>query len=237
MVRRMTTTLLLAALLGTISVQDQLDGTEIGDATQYIAFQSGGAYTAERTDEKAGTTTAKGSWKVAGDQLSVKIASCNGPACDEMGKGYTAQLAIVAERAMTVKSSTGTRGPLSTGSYYCRFQGCEKRTGVVLHTHGAKPAVMKYLHDFLIDKNRTRDVTVVWWGKKLPEKVAASKLTYCQRDAERAKKGAEVMAKDLSELEWIGKLEPQPSADANCLYDVQLLVADGTELPPSARKK
>lgn len=229
----MTTMLpiVLVAVLSGISVQEQLDGTEIGDETQYIAFNSGGAYVAEHEDKKAGKTHAKGSWAVKDDRLEVKIASCKGPRCGSLGKSYTADISIVAERALLVKSSLQD-GPLSSGSYYCRFQGCEKRTGVQMVTHGARANAMKYLVDFLIDKNRTRDVTVVWWGKKLSETQPASSITYCPRDLKRAKAGAEQLAKDLGELPWFGKVTPKPATETDCLWDVKVVVGDAVALPP-----
>jgi len=230
----MTTMLpiVLAAVLSGISVSEQLDGTEIGDEAQYIAFQSGGLYTAEHEDPgKKGKTAAQGRWEVKGDQLEVKITSCKGPRCATLGKGYTARIQIVAERAMTVDSSLKD-GPLSTGSYYCRFQGCEKRTGVTVVTHGAKANVMKYLVDFLVDQNRTRDITVVWWGKKLPAPQAQSAVSYCAREPERAKKAAEQAAADLATLPWFGKVTPTASADTQCLHDVQVVVGDSVKIPP-----
>ncbi|MFL5318538.1 MAG: hypothetical protein ACJ790_02705, partial [Myxococcaceae bacterium] len=152
-----------------------------------------------------------------------------GPACAALGKGFRAQVDLVAERAMTVKSAPNN--PLSSGSYYCHYQGCEKRTGVELVTHAGRPVVMKYLVDFLIDKNRSRDVTVVWWGKKIDEKVPTSHVSYCEREGDRGKKGAEQVAKDLGELPWLGKLEPKQDPDKNCLYDVRVFVADDASLP------
>lgn len=219
--------LLLLTALG-ISVQDQLDGAEIGDEKQFIAFETGGKYRAETEGKER--TVAKGTWTVQGDVLEVKIASCKGPACNALGKGYKADVAVVAERAMTVRTSTA-EAPLAPGSYYCAYGGCEKRTGVLLVTHGAKAPVMKYLLDFLIDKNRPRNVTVVWWGKRLPEKATQHELTYCGREEERGKAGAELLAKDLAELSWIGALQPKPSGTKDCLYDVQLTVKDDTALP------
>src|SRR6476469_4096912 len=118
----------LLALVLTISVQDQLDGTEIGDANQYVAFQSGGKYVAERDDTKAGKTTAHGTWAVDGNKLTVKVAGCKGPACKDLGTGYSSDIDIVADRAITVNTSPN-QGPLTSGSYYCHYQGCEKRTG------------------------------------------------------------------------------------------------------------
>ncbi len=159
----------------------------------------------------------------------MKISSCKGPACGDLGKSYQAELQIVAERAMTVKS-TWEKGPLSSGSYYCRFQGCEKRTGVAIHTSGARANVMRYLVDFLVDKNRARDVTVVWWGTKLEAPQPRSTLTWCQRDPERGKAGAEMVAKDLAELPWLGTIQPQ-AGEKDCAYDVLLVVGDGVQLP------
>lgn len=218
------------AVLGTITIQEQLDGTEIGDANQYIAFNSGGGYHAEREGPK-GKTTARGTWAVKDDTLEVKIDACKGPACNELGKGYTAKLQLVAERAMTVSSSFN-QGPLSSGSYYCRFQGCEKRTGVLLVTHGAKANVMKYLVDFLVDQNRTRDVTVVWWGAKTTAGSPTSQITWCPREEKRGKDGAQLVAKDLALLKWFGKVEPRPESTPDCLYDVKVLVGDDVKLPP-----
>ena len=192
----MNATILLSLLLA-VSVEEHLDGAEIGDAVQFVSFQSGGKYLASRKDAKAGPSNATGSWKVEGEKLTVKVASCKGPACKKLGQPFSAEIGVVAERAMTVKSSPPD-SPLPSGSYYCHFQGCEKRVGVQIVTSGARAAVMKYLVDFLIDKNRTRDVTVVWWGKKLGENQAQSSVTWCKRDGEYAKAGAEGVAKDLN---------------------------------------
>lgn len=223
--------LLLATVLG-ISVQDHFDGTEIGDANLTIAFESGGKYKAETEGAKE-KTAAKGTWAVQGDTLEVKIASCKGPACDKLGKGYKADVSMVSDRAMTVRSSPPD-GPLGSGSYYCHYGGCEKRVGVVVVTHAAKAPVMKYLVDFLIDKNVARggSGTVVWWGKRMADKAAQTELTYCPREEDRGKKGAEQVAKELAALPWIGPLQPKVSAAKDCLYDVQLVVKDDAELPP-----
>ncbi|HVE81428.1 MAG TPA: hypothetical protein VND93_01215 [Myxococcales bacterium] len=225
--------LLVAAALG-ISVQDQFDGAEIGDASQFIVFETGGKYRAET--EAKDKTVAKGTWSVQGDVLEVKVASCKGPACDKLGKGYKADVSVVAERAMTVRS-TPPDSPLSSGSYYCHFGGCEKRTGMVLVTHSARAPAMKYLLDYLIDKNVSRGggLTVVWWGKKAADKAPQTEITWCGREEARAKAGAEQLAKDLSELAWIGAVTPRPSAAKDCLWDVQLTVKDDVELPPSKR--
>src|SRR5689334_23180226 len=170
---------LVAAALG-ISVQDHLDGTEIGDAKFSIAFESGGKYRAET--EGKDKTNAQGTWVVQGDSVEVKVASCKGPACATMGKSFKADVSLVAERAMLVRAAPPD-GPLSSGAYYCHNGGCEKRVGVLLSSHGARAPVMKRLLDHLIDKNVAGggSGTVVWWGKRTPEKVAATELTYCTR--------------------------------------------------------
>jgi hypothetical protein len=220
---------LLLALVLSASVQDQLEGAEIGDANQYLTFQSGGKYIAERSDKKAGTTNVKGSWEVKGDGVDVKIDSCKGPACKEIGKPYRAEIGIVAERAMTVKS---TDGVFSSGSYYCHYQGCEKRVGIEVAGHSAKPLSMKYVVDHLIDKNRGRNTTVVWWGKHIDDKQPETTITYCTRELEKAKKGAEAAAADMGELSWLGKIVPKPTADANCLFDVRIVIGDAVTVPP-----
>jgi len=222
--------LLLVTALG-ISVQDHLDGTEIGDANHSITFESGGKYTAET--EGKDKTSAKGTWAVTGDSVEVKVASCKGPQCATVGKGFKADVVLVAERAMTVHSNPPD-GPLSSGSYYCHYGACEKRVGVLLVTHGARAPVMKYLLDHLIDRNVASggSKTVVWWSsKRLADKVPATTITYCAREGDRAKQGAEQVARDLAELAAIGKLTPAPSADKDCLWDVQVTVGDDTPQP------
>ncbi|HZN93869.1 MAG TPA: hypothetical protein VFB81_14255 [Myxococcales bacterium] len=222
--------LLLATALG-ISVQDHLDGAEIGDANLTIAFESGGKYRAETEGAKE-KTVARGTWAVQGEVLEVKVSSCKGPACDKLGKGYKAGVSMVSDRAMTVRTSAPD-SPLGSGSYYCHYGACEKRVGVMLVTHSAKAPVMKYLLDFLIDKNvgRGGSGTVVWWGKRMPDKAPGTELTYCTRDEDHSKKGAELVARDLAELAWLGVPAPKASATKDCLYDVQLVVKDDAELP------
>ena len=73
-----------------------------------------------------------------------------------------------------------------SGSYYCRYQGCEKRTGVELLSKEAKARTMNWLLDFMIDKNRKRDVTVVWWGKKL-QTDADKRIKQWSAELEKAK--------------------------------------------------
>jgi hypothetical protein len=221
--------LLLVTALG-ISVQDHLDGSEIGDANLSVTFESGGKYAAGT--EGKDKTVAKGTWAVTGDSLEVKVASCKGPQCATVGKSYKADVVLVAERAMTVRA-VPPDGPLTTGSYYCHYGGCEKRLGVLLVTHAAKAPVMKYVLDFLIDKNVAAggSKTVVWWGKRITEKAPATAITYCAREGDRAKKGAEQVARDLAELAEIGQVTPAPSPEKDCLWDVMVTVGDDTARP------
>jgi hypothetical protein len=125
---------------------------------------------------------------------------------------------------------------LPTGSYYCRFQGCEQRIGIELRSKNAPASAMNYILDFSIDKNRKRDQTVVWWGKKLQTDAGPSRIETCARDPERAKKGAELMQADLAELPWLGKLEIKETEDKDCLWDVRVTVAD-TVVAPSRLKR
>lgn len=219
----------LVALLLHIGLQDQFDGAEIGDATQAMTFESGGKYVYERSGKEA--THAKGTWTTSDSGIDVKITSCKGAGCSSaLGKSFHADVDVVSDRAMTVKASPPD-APLSSGSYYCHYQGCEKRSGVAIVAHGTKPAAMKYLLDYLIDKNRSRDKTVVWWQtRRIEDKQSQTKLEYCQRDEARAKAIADATAKELAELPWIGALTPQPGGK-DCLYEVRLVVADGVTLP------
>lgn len=217
----------IAALLAS-SIQDQLEGAEIGDATQFVAFRTGGKYHAEHKN-KAGRTVAKGTWKIDGGRISVKVANCTGPACPTFGKAWSAEVEVPAERAMTLKSEPAT-APLKTGSYYCRSQGCEKRIGVEVVSHRPRVDVMRGVVDFLIDGNRARDVTVVWRGKERPAASARSSVSYCTRDEARAKQGAELVAADLSTLGWFDKVTPQ-KGEADCLYDVRVVVGDEVRVP------
>lgn len=72
---------------------------------------------------------------------------------------------------------------------------------------------------------------MVWWGKKLQEDAGKSRIETCGRDPERAKKGAELLQADLAELPWLGKLEISPSAEAGCLWDVRVTIADDVVAP------
>lgn len=216
----------IASMLA-LSVQDHLEGAEIGDATQFVAFRTGGRYYAERQD-KAGKTVATGTWRIKGDTLDVKVSSCKGPACATLKKPWSAKVKLPAERAMTLQSTENA--PLATGSYYCRSQGCEKRVGVELVSHARHTDVMRQLLDFLIDSNRTRDVTVVWISDERIAPQKKSAVLWCGREERRAKESAIDVAKDLRTLSWFGQVEPS-AGPKDCLYDVRVIVGDEVRAP------
>jgi hypothetical protein len=222
----------LAAALLSATPQDFMEGAEIGDATRYVAFETGGKYHAEKNDKaKGGKTVLKGAWVFAGENtIEIKQTSCTGKECKALQHPYKVEVKVVAERAMTLETIP-TEPMLPAGSYYCRFQGCEQRIGVELRSKNAPASAMNYLLDHAIDKNRKRDQTVVWWAKKLQEEAGASRIETCARDPERAKAGAELMQADFAELPWVGKLEIKPLEDKECLWDVRVVIADTVVAP------
>jgi len=227
----MLTTLLTAAVFSAVpTAQELIDGAEIGNADGYVAFESHGKYHAEKIDKAKGNTVLKGTWGLTDDAVEVKIASCKGPACKELNKPYKATVTAAAERSLLVKAPADSMLP--SGSYYCHYLGCEKRIGVELLSKNAKANSVGFVLDTLIDKNKGRNSTIVWWGSKLADDVKTTRLEYCTREEARAKKGAEEAAADLSGLAWVGKLEPVASAEKDCLWDVRLVLADGL-MPPA----
>lgn len=214
------------------TVEDFVDGAEIGTAEHSVAFQSEGKYRAETT-EKKGKTRLGGAWKLEGDTAAVTVATCGGPGCAELKKDFKATFEVTAERAMTVRSDAPGE-LLRSGSYYCRMGGCEKRIGVALAGRGAKALTLNYLVDYLIDQNRKRDLTVVWRAPKLTGEAGKTRIEYCTREEALGKKGAKLVAEDLAALPWIGKLEPAASAEKDCLWDVRVFVADDV-VPPARR--
>src|SRR4051812_43758983 len=96
-------TALLLTLVLAVSVQDQIEGAEIGDNVQTMTFATDGKYSAERKD-KAGKTQAKGTWQLEGEALEVKVSSCKGPSCKTLGRGFTSNVAVMNERALTVRT-------------------------------------------------------------------------------------------------------------------------------------
>ncbi len=227
----MLTTLLIAAVFSAApEAQDLIDGAEIGNADGYVAFESRGKYHAEKIDKAKGNTVLKGSWTLADGVVDVKISSCKGAACKELNKPYKANVTAAADRALLVKAPADSLFP--SGSYYCHYLGCEKRIGVTLVSKNAKASSVGFVLDTLIEKNKGRNTTIVWWGARLAEEVKATRLEYCTREEARAKKGAEDAAADLSGLAWVGKLEPVASTEKDCLWDVRLVLADSL-MPPA----
>jgi hypothetical protein len=222
------TSLVLLTLLSATTVQDILSGAEFGDASVSVFFGTTGQYKAEQTDKK-GSTKATGTWKLEGGELAVKVDQCKGPACATTGASFKATVTQVGDRAMTIRASAG---PVPTGSYYCKSHGCERRVGIEVAGRAMRVPAIKHVVDVLIAKNRDRDSTVVWWAKPLlTEKQPVSTLEVCTRDAEQAKKGADLVKADLAELEGMSALEATPSADTSCLWDVRLNVGDKVPFP------
>jgi hypothetical protein len=227
-------TLLALALTADPNLPDFVDALEIGPADHFVAFDSGGKYRAEQLDAKrAKLAELRGRWTLKDDTVEVKLIGCTGPSCKDLKKDYRAHLELAADRALLIQSNApGVL--LESGAYYCHYQGCEKRIGVVLASKDAKPRTMNYLLDFLIDQNRPRNSTVVWW-KRQPGDAGKTRIEYCTREAEKAKAGAAQVAADLATLPWIGKLEPAASAEAGCLWDVRVVVAD--DVVPAAKPR
>lgn len=220
--------IVVAAVL-TVSVQDHLEGAEIGDATQFVAFKTGGRYYAERA-EPSGRTVARGSWRIEGDRVDVKVKSCSGPSCGILGAPWSAQVEVHSEGAMTVRAESPS-SPLTSGSYYCKMQGCEKRIGVELVAPGARADVLKALLAFLVEKNEARDAAVVWARAARVGPQPTTHVLWCGREGERAREGAAMVRDDLIELGWVDA--PRVSAGpADCLYDVRVVIGDGVR-PPS----
>lgn len=219
--------LVVVAALPTPS--DFLDGSEIGDAKQHVALRSKGVY-----EGHAGKTTATGTWTVTDDTLTVTAKSCAGPECAAYKKDFTAKVAVMAPRVMVVQSTAPTP-LLQSGSYYCHYLGCEQRIGIVISSQLPR-RVLNAVEDALIDQNRGRDATVVWIGDKAAQPSQDTRIEVCGRDAERAKKGVELLTADVKKaLPWIGAPKVVEPPVTGCLWDVRLVVSDAVQLPP--RKK
>jgi hypothetical protein len=225
--------LLLVLSQGNQSVHDWLEGAEIGDRDQSMTLSSKGSYRAERHDA-LGQTQARGVWKLNGGTLTVTVGSCKGPHCKSFGKSFTAEVAVVGERALTV-DPTPSDVPFARGSYYCHHQGCEKRMGVRLVAHSAPSPALRAVAERLVDKNVGRNTAVVWWAPRMETPAEVSSLLYCPRDGDAARKAAEVVVADLSGMDWLGPLTPT-AATGDCLWDVQMTVGDTVAMPePTAR--
>ena len=219
----MTSIVLLALLSGT-SAQDLMSGAEFGDASTSVSFGTTGQYKVEQGGKAGAPTKATGTWKLEGTDMVVTVDSCKGPTCSVSGVSFKASVTQVGERAMIIRASAG---PIATGSYYCKSHGCERRVGVEVAGRALRVPAIKRVVDALIDKNRERDSTVVWWGKPLlTEKQPVSYIESCPRDRERSKKAVEQLKEDLATFEGLLSLETRPAANADCLWDVRLVVGD-----------
>jgi len=231
----MRSLLVTMAVAGLPAPMDFLDGAELGDANQFVAFRGKGQYEAS-VGAGASATQVTGTWAIKDDVVEVKATGCKGPACKDLKKDFTAQVDVVGPRAMVVKS-TAPAPLFQSGAYYCRSMGCEQRVGVAIISQLPR-RVMNAIEDALIDQNRGRDATVVWIAPRAAQPSDKTRIEVCGRDAARAKKIAELLAADVKKaLPWIGEpvLVETPAKD--CLWDAQLVVSDAVQLPPKNPKK
>ena len=223
--------ILVLLLLGQSNQQlhDWLQGAEIGDREQAMTFGSTGRYRAERKDS-AGQTFAHGTWELRGSTLSVTVSNCKGPACKTFGLNFRAELAVVGGRALTV-NPTPAEVPFARGSYYCHYQGCERRIGVRVLANGAAPAAVQAVLDRLVASNVGRNNTVVWSAAPADAPLPRSAVEFCPSGGELAQKGTQVTAADLAGLDWLGAGTPTAAASPDCLWDVQVTVGDAVAMP------
>jgi hypothetical protein len=222
---------LLVLAQGNQSVHDWLEGAEIGDREQSMTFSSKGGYRAERHDA-LGQTQARGVWKLNGGTLTVTVTSCKGPHCKTFGKNFSAEVAVVGERALSVDPAPSDV-PFARGTYYCHHQGCEKRIGVRLVAHTAPSPAVRAAAERLIERNVGRNTEVVWWAPRMETPAELSSVLYCPREADAARKAADTVVADLGGLDWLGPLVPTP-ATGECLWDVQVTVGDSVTMPEPA---
>ncbi len=222
---------LLLLAQGNQNIHDWLEGAEIGDREQAMTFSSTGRYRAERKDA-AGQTLARGSWKLSGSTLSVTVSSCKGPHCKTFGTSFSAEVAVVGERALTV-DPTPADVPFARGSYYCHHQGCERRVGVRVVTHTAPAAAVQAVTERLIERNVGRNTTVVWSTPGVGAPLEHSRVQYCPSGGELAENGAQATVMDLAGLDWLGPLQPT-AATSDCVWDVQVTVGDAASRPRPA---
>jgi hypothetical protein len=214
---------------------DFVDNAEIGDATQYIQLRSRGAYEGHLVDKAKGNTTVKGTWKMNGDTIEVKATSCSGPACKDVRKDYSAKVIVEAARAMSIQSTAPTPF-FPSGSYYCRYLGCEKRLGVEILSKGANHRILHVIEDKLIEKNRGRDATVVWIGERPTSDTSKTRVELCGREPERSKQALELLKADLAGEDWVGELAVVEELQKDCLWDVRLYVKDDVQAPVKPRR-
>ncbi|MGA9524829.1 MAG: hypothetical protein WBV82_25445 [Myxococcaceae bacterium] len=211
--------LLVTVLLG-LSVQEHLEGAEIGDAVWAVSFRTGGRYRAEHSAEK-GSTVARGTWRIRGDHLEVKVASCKGVECERVGKGYLATVALPAENAMTVRSEPSD-ALLPSGSYYCVAQGCEKRLGIEV-TGAASPEFKASVLALLTERDATREKTVAWVDAKDARRETRTRIEICRREPERGRAAAELVVGDLASFHGLQRIAVE-AGPTDCLYDVRLVL-------------
>ncbi len=213
-------------------VHDWLQGAEIGDRVQAMTFGSTGRYRAERKDA-LGQTFAHGTWELKGSTLSVTVRSCKGPACQVFGTNFRAELAVVGGRALTV-NPTPVDVPFARGSYYCHYQGCERRVGVRVVAHAAAPSAVQAVIDRLVAANVGRNTTVVWSAPPVDTPLQRSSLVFCPSGGDLARQGAQTTAMDLAPLAWLGPLSPTAATGNDCLWDVEVTVADSVAISGAA---
>lgn len=231
----MLTALLTLTLTQLPTPLDFLDNSESGDALQSTQLRSHGVYEGTAIDKAKGNTVTTGNWVIKDDTLEVKVTGCKGPLCKEQKKDWTAKVAVVAGRAMTV-NSTAPKPLFQSGAYYCHYLGCEPRVGVEILSKGANLKALHAVEDHLIGHNVGRNTTVVWIGQRTDTDTAKSRIEVCGRDAEKAKKGLESLKADLADAEWIGEYTVVEAPQTDCLWDVRFFVRDDVA-PPIKRKR
>ncbi len=232
----MLTSLLALTLCQLPTPLDFLDNAEIGDAVQYVALRSKGAWEAHGLDKAKGNTLSTGKWSIEDDVLTVKVTGCKGPACKEQKKDFTAKVAVMAPRAMTV-DSTAPAPLFPSGSYYCHHLGCEQRIGVEILSKGANLKSLQAIEDHLISKNVGRDSTVVWIGPRPEVVTKKTRVEVCGRDLERAKAALVTLEADLAGAAWFGEYVVDEMPKQDCLWDLRLYVNDTIEPPALKRRR
>jgi hypothetical protein len=123
-----------------------------------------------------------------------------------------------------------------SGSYYCRYLGCEKRLGVEILSKGANHRILHVIEDKLIEKNRGRDATVVWIGERPTSDTSKTRVELCGREPERSKQALELLKADLAGEDWVGELAVVEELQKDCLWDVRLYVKDDVQAPVKPRR-
>jgi hypothetical protein len=231
----MLTALLTLSLSQLPTPFDFLDNTEIGDANQYVGLRSKGVYEGHGLDKVKGETTTRGTWAIDNDTVTVKVATCKGPACKEQKKDYTVKVTVEAPRAMTLVS-TAPAPLFPSGSYYCHYLGCEQRHGTEILSKGANLKTLHAVEDHLIQRNHGRNSTVVWIGERPAMDTKKNRIETCGREPERAKAALETLKGDLEDAKsWLGEYEVDPTPKTDCSWDVRFFVRDDVQPPVKKR--